>query len=361
MIIEHTTELKDEANASNLTPKTEEVHITQKPITFLENKTMSLNDIKQLWNSTNMTEISKMTNISMDINSISENNSSLSILMSLLDSLNNKYSLGQSESFHVENNTATFSENSTPFSLLNLIEMLASPTDTGSTTGRNEYSSTILTHPIETTSELAHSKLNEGILEQDEPGVITERYEMLNTLETIQTETTDDKLESKTETYTSTTDNIATTNIIPVIPSTASILSNTNITRDNTEKTNVLQSRFTTQNDSTTLKPNTNTEINTETTKFVNDVNCVSPPVKLNFNEKTGTNMTCTNDIDCPSSEGCRNGRCINLCVAEENNCPDHSICSVTNHVKFCLCLPGIISKDCRRGTTNIPFILYFL
>lgn len=111
---------------------------------------------------------------------------------------------------------------------------------------------------------------------------------------------------------------------------------------------------------STTLKPDvTSSGTHVSRTDLTSDTRQGTPDVNVRFSlnansdltaVRTGTNLTCTNDTDCPSSEACRRGRCLNLCLVEESFCPDFSVCSVTNHVKFCLCKPGYLSKECRRG-----------
>lgn len=256
MIIEHTTAIKE-----NTTDSISEIYITQRPLSFVENPQI-FSEIMETLANANITDFTQISNMSAE--QLAENNNSLSILMSLLDSLNNKYSLGQSPTLNSVNTSGltaqNFTENTNPFSLLNFIEMLANMTQ----------------------MEETITRLNDGTT------------------------------------------------------------------------VNNLESRFGLH--ATTIQPYTNTEPNMQTTKVINEVNCVSPSVILNPNEKTGTNLTCTNDVDCPSSEGCQNGRCVNLCVAEEHNCPPYSYCSVTNHVKHCICLPGIISKDCQRGTSSFIF-----
>lgn len=121
--------------------------------------------------------------------------------------------------------------------------------------------------------------------------------------------------------------------VTPLIPYFAklSILSPNNFTQNLT-----LNSNFAEENSSYPISPISTSLKNNDQTKF----------------SQTASNLTCINDNDCPSSEGCRNGHCANLCKAEERICAKNSICSVTNHTTYCLCLPGYLSKECIKGIT---------
>lgn len=74
--------------------------------------------------------------------------------------------------------------------------------------------------------------------------------------------------------------------------------------------------------------------------------------LKLTLNIVVPLEIGCSSNRDCPTTQACRNRKCINPCVTE-NNCAPKATCIVEDHRTSCYCPPGFTGdpyRSCSPG-----------